>query len=99
MTAHLEQDWTYVDSIAVPVGTTTEEDSHQSNTYTVTADLLSPGRGEPIENAGLVIEDKKITHVGLNVDLAKAFSFKTTATMRMFGLKEPSPADVRRKLA
>ena len=99
MTAHLEQDWTYVDSIAVPVGTTTEEDSHQSNTYTVTADLLSPGRGEPIEIAGLVIEDKKITHVGLNVDLAKAFSFKTTATMRMFGLKEPSPADVRRKLA
>jgi hypothetical protein len=99
MTAHLEEDWTYVDSIAVPVGATTEEDSHQSNTYTVTADLQIPGRGEPIENAGLVIEDKKITHVGLNVDLAKAFSFKTTATMRMFGLKEPSPANVRRKLA
>ena len=64
MTAHLEEDWTYVDQITVPVGTTTEDNPRQSNAYTVTADLLIPGRGEPIKNAGLVIENSKIKHVG-----------------------------------
>jgi imidazolonepropionase-like amidohydrolase len=84
MTAHLEEDWTYIDQITSPVGTTTTEgNSHESSTYTVTADLLIPGRGEPIKNAGLVIEDKKIKHVGLNADLAKSFSHVKTTHVKI----------------
>jgi hypothetical protein len=84
MTAHLEEDWTHVDRITLPVGTiTTEETSHESNTYTVTADLLIPGRGEPIKDAGLVIEGQKIKHVCLNADLAKSFSHVRTTHVKV----------------
>lgn len=50
-----------------------EKESQESkkNSYCVTADLLIPGRGEPIKDACLIVEDDKITHVGPTVDVLR----------------------------
>lgn len=70
---NFENDWTHVDRVVVPVRTTTEEQPPKSERYIVTADLLIPGRGQPMKDCGVVVEGKTIKFVGSIINLATTY--------------------------
>jgi imidazolonepropionase-like amidohydrolase len=79
MSANIQDDWTYVGNDTPTTKATLRDTPAQEETYAVTADLLIPGRGTPIENAGIVVSGKKIKHVCLIKDLTTSFGhLKTT---------------------
>jgi imidazolonepropionase-like amidohydrolase len=79
MATNIQDDWTHVGNDTPTTKATLRETPSQEETYAVTADLLIPGRGPPIENAGIVVSGKKIKHVCLIKDLTTSFGhLKTT---------------------
>lgn len=76
MTDDLLEDWTHVEHIAVShtrKGNAKHTTSAKEEAFVVTADLLIPGRGEPIKDAGIVVEGKTIKHAGRSDDLIRIF--------------------------
>lgn len=76
MTDDLLEDWTHVEHIAVShtcKGNPKHITSAKAEAFVVTADLLIPGRGEPIKHAGIVVKGKTIKRVGRSDDLIKTF--------------------------
>jgi imidazolonepropionase-like amidohydrolase len=79
MATNIQDDWTHVGDDTPITKATLRETPAQEETYAVTADLLIPGQGAPIENAGIVVSGKKIKHVCLIKDLTDSFGhLKTT---------------------
>lgn len=56
-----------------------ESEKPEISSYCVTADLLIPGRGEPIKDGCIVVEEDKITHVGVVGDVLK---YERLATLK-----------------
>jgi imidazolonepropionase-like amidohydrolase len=79
MATNIQDDWTHVGNDTPTTKATLRDTPAQEETYAVIADLLIPGRGAPIENAGIVVSGKKIKHVCLIKDLTTSFGhLKTT---------------------
>jgi imidazolonepropionase-like amidohydrolase len=79
MTTDIHEDWTHVDDDTPTREATHRQTTSQDEAYAVTADILIPGQGNPIENAGIVISGTKIEHVCLIKDLVRSFGhLKTT---------------------
>ena len=51
--------------------------------FCVTADLLIPGRGQPIHNACIIVKGSKITHVGPRSDVAAHYSHLPTTHVKV----------------
>lgn len=51
-----------------------QEEEPKKDTFVVEADLLIPGKGEPIEDGFIVVEGNKITNVGTSSSLARGHS-------------------------
>lgn len=79
----IESGWTQVDRMVVPVRGQSTEDRPDGDSYTVTADLLIPGRGKPIKNAGIVVEGTKIKHVGLNTEIFRLHSHLSSTHVKI----------------
>ena len=59
----------------MPYRTSTQhEEEPKKDKFCVTADILIPGRGDPVENGCIVVEGSKITNVGTISGLARDFS-------------------------
>lgn len=56
---------------SLPFNTKTNDNPEKDTRYCVTADLLIPGRGEPIKDGCIVVEGDKITHVGAAGDVLR----------------------------
>lgn len=69
----VEQQWTLVDRIPQPTNSISSNETAQLGKYIVTADLLIPGRGQPIKDAGVVIDGTKIKFVGHIVNIARTY--------------------------
>jgi imidazolonepropionase-like amidohydrolase len=79
MATNIQDDWTHVGDDFPSTKAALQQIPAQEETYAVTADLLIPGRGSPIENAGIVVSGKIIKHVCLIKDLTTSFGhLKTT---------------------
>lgn len=82
MADDLQEDWTHVEHMVVSSNRKSiprHITSAEAHVFAVTADLLIPGRGEPIKDAGIVVEGETIKHVGRSDDLIKTFGhLKTT---------------------
>ncbi|TKA61576.1 hypothetical protein B0A55_11620, partial [Friedmanniomyces simplex] len=50
------------------------EEEPKKDTFCVEADLLIPGKGDPIKNGCIVVEGSKIKEVGTSAQLTKAYS-------------------------
>lgn len=83
MPSDIESDWTRVDRVAVPNRERKVDDRPDADSYTVTADVLIPGRGQPMKNAGIVIEGTKIKHVTSSEEIARNFSHLTTTHVKV----------------
>ena len=83
MRTDIEAGWTHVDHVVVPAQDRIQDNRPDAETYTVTADLLIPGRGQPIPNAGLVIEGTKIIHVTSNTEIVQTFSHVKTTHVKV----------------
>lgn len=83
MASSFHDDWTYIEDDTPSREETHRQISSRDETYAVTADLLIPGRGNPIENAGIVVSGTKIKHVCLIKDLVKSFGHLTTTHVKI----------------
>jgi len=83
MASNFHDDWTYIEDDTLSRAVAHRQTASQDEIYAVTADLLIPGRGTPIENAGIVISGTKIKHVCLIKDLVKSFGHLTTTHVKI----------------
>ena len=83
MASNSHDDWTYIEDDTLSREATRQQKSSRDETYAVTADLLIPGRGAPIENAGIVVSGTKIKHVCHIKDLVKSFGHLLTTHVKI----------------
>lgn len=76
MASNFHDDWTYIEDDTLSREATHRQTASRDEIYAVTADLLIPGRGTPIENAGIIVSGTKIKHVCLIKDLVKSSTLR-----------------------